>query len=228
MPWLPELFSAPEVARVLDHRRRDELLAVPYFVGLIDGRIEALRDSFAGEPEVHDPIRGRVKGARAFEAFMAGTRDRLMQRDVEVEDVGHVVTRERGFEEVVLHLDGEDGRFALPFAVVADRLPDRRIIELRLYHGQAHRPPLLQPDPELRLPDVVAEHQRALAADGVTLEACAIVDDGHTYALECNVAQPEPQAALAVHVRDAGGGLAAVRTYGLGNPARRAQPWKAA
>ena len=67
----------------------------------------------------------------------------LAQRNVSVEDVEHVVTERRGFEEVVLHLDGETGRVDLPVAIVADRQPDGRIDELRIYSQQlaADRPP---------------------------------------------------------------------------------------
>jgi len=227
MPWLPELFSAPELERVLEGRRLEELAAVPYFAGLLVGRLNALSDSFAGEPELHDPVRGRVRGTRAFERFAARTHDWMAQRNVSIEDVGHIVHEQQGFEEVILHFDGEDGMDAEPFAIAGDRLPDGRIRELRLYYGAARRPPLLQPDPELRVPDVVGEYQRALAADGIALEPCAIVDDGHACVLECNVAGPAPQAGVAVHVRDPDGRLAAVRTYGLADRARRAGPWTA-
>ena len=59
----------------------------------------------------------------------------------------------------------------LPVAIVADLRADGRIEELRIYFSNwalggrhANRPPLLQPDPELRESDVVGEYQRALAA----------------------------------------------------------------
>jgi SnoaL-like domain len=38
---------------------------VPYYAGLLTGETDALIDSFAGEPQLHDPVRGRVKGALA-------------------------------------------------------------------------------------------------------------------------------------------------------------------
>ena len=71
MPWLPELFSAPVLERVLEERRRENLLAVPYFEGLLSGENRALIGSFAGEPELHHPGFGRVKGEAAFERFIA-------------------------------------------------------------------------------------------------------------------------------------------------------------
>jgi hypothetical protein len=167
MPWVPELFSAPALER-LEEKRRHELVAVPYFDGLMAAEPDALINSFAGEPELHHPVRGRIKGARAFEAIVGETNAWLRQRNVLAEDVEHVVTERRGFEEVVLHLDGETGRVELPVAIVADRQSDGRIVELRIYFSSwpltgchANRPPLLQPDPELRESDVVAEYQRA-------------------------------------------------------------------
>ena len=107
VPFVPELFSAPALAQLEDKRRLDELVAVPYFDGLMAGEPDALVGSFAGEPELHDPVRGRIKGTRAFEAFVSEMNAWIARRNVSVEDVEHVVTERRGFEEVVLHLDGE-------------------------------------------------------------------------------------------------------------------------
>ena len=171
VPFVPELFSAPALARLEDKWRPDELVAVPYFDGLMAGEPDALVGLFAAEPELHDPVRGRVKGTRAFKAFVTDLNGWIARRNVTVENVEHVVSERRGFEEVVLHLDGETGRVDLPLAIVADREADGRIDELRIYSStwpltgrHANRPPLLQPDPELRESDVVAEYQRALAA----------------------------------------------------------------
>ena len=150
VPFVPELFSAPALAKVEERQRLDELVAVPYFDGLMAGEPDALVESFAGEPELYDPVRGRVKGKRAFRAFVTETNAWLVRRNVSVEDVEHVVTEPSGFEEVVLHLDGETGRVDLPVAIVADRKADRRIEELRIYFStwqltgrHANRPPLL-------------------------------------------------------------------------------------
>ena len=184
MPWVPELFSAPALER-LEEERRHKLATVPYFAGLMAGEADALVESFAGEPELHHPLRGRIKGARAFEAFVAETNAWIAQRNISVEDVDHVVTEPRGFEEVVLHIDGET-RADLPVAIVADRHPDGRIDELRMYYSSwpltgrhANRPPLLQADPELRESDIVAEYQRALAAGDVDTIVAAFEPDGY-------------------------------------------------
>jgi SnoaL-like domain len=116
-------------------------------------------------------VRGRVRGAPAFAAYAAEASSWLKRHDVVVEDVEHVITQQRGFEEVVLHLDGAAGRIDLPLAIVGEFRTDGKIDELRLYFsnwalaGQhVNRPPLLQPDPQLREPDVVGDYQRALAA----------------------------------------------------------------
>jgi hypothetical protein len=186
MPWVPELFTEPVLQRLLDKRRRDELVAVPYFDGLMAGDPDALVESFAGEPELHDPVRGRVKGVWAFEAFVTETNAWLRQHNVWVEDVEHVILKQRGFEEVVLHLDGDSAPVDLPVAIVADRRSDGRIDELRIYSSgwpltgrHANRPPLRQPDPELRQSDVVADYQRALAAGDVDGIVAAFEADGY-------------------------------------------------
>ena len=186
MPWLPELFSAPARAKLEDTRRRDELAGVPYFAGLIMGERAALIESFAGEPELHDPVRGRVRGVRAFEAFVSETNAWLARHNVSVEHVEQVVTERRGVEEVLLHLEDESGRLELPFAIVADRESDGRISELRIYSSSwpltgrhANRPPLLQPDPELRESDVVGDYQRALSAGDVDAILASFEPDGY-------------------------------------------------
>ena len=190
MPWAPELFAAPALQRILDQRRRDALAAVPYFDGFLAGDPEPLVESFAGEPEVHDPVRGRVKGAAAFRAFAAETSAWLRDHHASVEDVEHAVLTRHGFEEVVLHLDGDGdgGPVHLPVAVVADRRDDGRIEELRVYFtqepmgGQLSRPPLLQPDPALlvsgSLPDSVASYVRAFAAGDIGRIVAAFEPDG--------------------------------------------------
>jgi SnoaL-like domain len=186
MPWLPELFTAPAQQQLLDKQRRDELLFVPYFDGLLTGQVDALVESFAGEPQLHTPVRGRVKGVRAFEAFITETNEWLAQRNALFEDVERVITEQRGFEEVLLRLDGETGRVDLTHALVADHSADGRLEELRIYFSSwpltgrhATRPPLLQPDPELRESDVVAEYQRALAAGDVDAILAAFEPDGY-------------------------------------------------
>jgi hypothetical protein len=186
VPWVPELFSAPALARLLGKRRRDELVAVPYFYGLMAGELDALIESFAGEPELHHPIRGRIKGTRAFEQYLTDTTTWFEQRNVSVEDVDRVITEPRGFEEVVLHLDGGTGRIDLPVAIVADHQSGGRIDELRMYYSSwpltghhANRPPLLQPDPELRESGVVAEYQGALAAGDVDAIVALFEPDGY-------------------------------------------------
>jgi SnoaL-like domain len=174
MPWIPELFSEPVLERLREKRELERLEAVPYYDGLMSGEHDALIRSFAGEPVLHDPLHGRVMGARAFGAYVADLHDWLTQRNISFADVEDVVTAEHGFEEVVLHLDGESGRVDVPVAIVADRRSDGRLHELRVYHSlwpvtgrHVHRPPMLQRDPDIRASDVVAEYQDALAAGEV-------------------------------------------------------------
>jgi SnoaL-like protein len=170
VPWIPELFSAP-VLEQWQERRRAAVVDVPYFDGLMTGEMDALIGSFAAEPELQHPVRGRIRGRRAFEAHVAETMAWFAERNVSVENVQLLVTEPHGVEEVVLHLDGASGRVEVPVAIVVEHRPHGRLGELRMYFSgwplngrHATRPPLLQRDPELRLPDVVGEYQRALAA----------------------------------------------------------------
>ncbi len=187
MPFVPELFSAPTLVRIEEEKRQHDLVAVPFFDGLMAGEPDALVDSFAGVPELHDPVQGRVKGERAFRAFTSEMGSWLRQHNASVEEVGHAITERHGFEEVVLHSGDQDGRVDLPFAIVADRRSDGRIEELRLYYDSrplagphGRRPPLLQADPELREPEVVGEYRRALAGGDVGATVAAFEPDGYT------------------------------------------------
>jgi hypothetical protein len=185
MPFTPELFSAPTLQR-LESRRQHELAKVPFFDGLMAGEPDALVKSFAVVPEVYDPIRGRVKGTRAFQAFASEMSSWLRQRDFSVEDVDHLIAKRHGFEEVILHFDGHSGRIDLPVVIVADLRSDGRIEELRIYFSNlglaghhVHRPPLLQPDPELLASDVVGDYQRALAAGDLDAIVATFEPDGY-------------------------------------------------
>jgi SnoaL-like protein len=186
MPWLPELFSAPVLARIQAEREQEQLASVPYFDGFIAGEFDAMVESFAGEPEVHHPVRGRIRGTRAFVTLVNETNAWLRQHHASIEDVERVVATRHGLEEVVLHLETETRRVDLPVAIVADKQSDGRLNELRIYFSSwpltghhAIRPPLLQPDPELRGSDVMAEYQGALSAGDVDAIVAAFEPDGY-------------------------------------------------
>jgi hypothetical protein len=173
MPWAPELFSARVLAR-LEEQRQHKLVDVPLWDGLMTGELDALIGSFAGQPEVHHPVRGRIRGAQEFGAFVTELNAWFGRLHVSVEEVDGVAAQRHGFDEVILHVDGTTGRIGLPVATVADKRFDRRIKELRMYYSSwpltgrhATRPPLLQPDPALRESDVVADYQDALASGDV-------------------------------------------------------------
>ena len=186
MPWLPELFSAPALAK-LEEKAQHELVTVPFFDGLMAGEPDALVESFAGEPELHHPVRGRIRGARAFEAYVIETKAWLSRAQ----------HHGRGRRRTSSTSDAALGRWFSTSTVrpdesifrsrnVADREPDGRIDELRIYYSSwpltgrhANRPPVLQPDPELRESDVVADYQRALAAGDVDAIVAAFEPDGY-------------------------------------------------
>src|SRR5947199_3379761 len=106
MPWAPELFSAPALAR-LEEKRRQKLVVVQYFDGLMTGELGPLIGSFAGEPELHHPIRGRIRGARAFETYFDEMQAMFRRRIASVEDVDRALVKGHGFEETIVHFDGD-------------------------------------------------------------------------------------------------------------------------
>ena len=130
-----------------------------------------MRSFAAGHPVLDDHRVGHVAGARRLRAFVNGTADWLRERDAVVENVALTNTPTRTVEEVVVRLLADDGvRVELPVAIVSDRNPDRTLKAVRAYHsmwpltgGHQSREKLLPRDPDVAVPDVVGEYQRALA-----------------------------------------------------------------
>ena len=186
MPWVPELFTRRRCGAYCDQRRRDRFVTVPFFDGLLAGEMDALVGSFAGEPELHHPVRGRIKGYGRSRRIARETQAWLTKRNVSVDDVAahrRRATRLRG-GAAALRPSLRAGQRSV--AVVSDRQTDGRIDELRMYFSSwpitgrhANRPPLLQRDPELRESDVVAEYQRALAAGDVDAIVATFEPDGY-------------------------------------------------
>ena len=95
------------------------------------GELDALIGSFAGTPEVHHPVRGRIRGAQEFGAFVTELNAWFGRLHLSIEEVDDVAAQRHGFDEVILHVDGATGRIGLP-----------------LTRRHATRPPLQQPDLE--------------------------------------------------------------------------------
>jgi hypothetical protein len=190
LPWMPEAFTAPiaEARRAEDVARVND--AIAYYEGVLAGEPDALIRSFAGQPRVDDPRAGHIEGAEELRTFVSETANWLRERDAVVENVALTLTQSRTVEEVVLHLLADDsGRVELPVAIVSDRNSDRTLKTIRIYHsmwpltgGHQVREPLLPPDPNIMVPDVVGEYQRALAAGD--LEAVLATYEEDAYARE--------------------------------------------
>src|SRR5215212_6321266 len=133
MPWAPELFSTPALEAITEKSRFERLSFVPFFDGLMTGETDALIGSFAGEPELHHPVRGRIKGVRALERYANETKAWLEERSGTVEDVNVILTPRGGAEEVLIHVDSGQGRVALPMAVAGEHDENNRFAELRVY-----------------------------------------------------------------------------------------------
>lgn len=185
MPWAPELFTAPAL-QSLEEKRRRKFDTVPFFDGILTGEVDALIGSFAGEPELYHPVRGRIRGKRAFEAYVRDTQEWLTERNCAIDEVLTIHAKSHGAGEAILHLDGGETQVDLPVAVAADRERHGRLVELRVYYSSwpltarhANRQPVLQPDPKLRKPDVVGDYQRALSAGDVDAIMATFEPDGY-------------------------------------------------
>lgn len=183
MPWSPDFFAAEFLAERAREQPDAPLAPIRYFDGILADDVDALVRSFAGEPEVHDPVRGRIKGEAAFRRYVEETSAALRASNATIENVDLVITADRSVEEVVLSTDGPNGRVDLPVALVGDSGPSG-LLEIRIYYstwpltgGHAIRPPLLQPDPDLRETGAVADYQRALAAGDLEATLAAFEPD---------------------------------------------------
>lgn len=246
MPWIPEFFSAPVLERV-QSQAADVRAAepVPYFAGVMSGETDALVRSFAGDPELHHPLRGRVRGRRGFEEFVRRTNEWLTERSGVIGDVDRLITPSRGIEQTMLTIDGDLGRVDVPVAIAADRGEAGRILELRIYYSEYQRAlaagdaeaivATFEPDAYFREPaggayvhrgreELLALYRLFFSnGGGVGLEHCTLTDDGRSCALEYNVvqwgrAQLRPEAGLAVYARGATGKLASARIYDDSDP----------
>jgi hypothetical protein len=187
---MPEVFTAPISEARHAEGEAPSNDAIAYYEGILAGQPDALVRSFAGQPRINDPRVGYVEGVRQLHAFVSGTADWLRERDAIVENVALTLTESRTVEEMVLHLLADDGgRVELPVAIVSDRNPDRTVKAIRVYHsmwpltgGHRVREPLLPRDPNIVVPDVVGEYQRALAAGD--LEAMMATYEEDAYARE--------------------------------------------
>ncbi|HET7459959.1 MAG TPA: nuclear transport factor 2 family protein [Longimicrobium sp.] len=144
-----------------------------YFRALAAGDAAAIRALFAGEPVLDDPLSGRVDAA-GLEAHVAAAQKLFTGATVHYGPAGLVETPERVVSHGQLVGRGQGGALVLPCACVWERAADGGLRELRAYWSPAavkeqrgERAPILPPRDDLALPDAVARHLRALAADDV-------------------------------------------------------------
>lgn len=143
-----------------------------YFRALLAGDAAAIRALFAGEPVLDDPLSGRVDAA-GLDAHVAAARALFEGATVYYAPAALVETPERVVSHGQMVGRGPAGVVALPCACVWERA-DGGLRELRAYWSPAslreqrgERAPVVEPRDGLGLPDAVAGHLRALAADDV-------------------------------------------------------------
>lgn len=155
-----------------------------YYPSLLDGDTDVTHALFGGRGDVRDPW-GNVTEPEFY--MWAGARHIwLYLQKASLEDVRTTRSGSRACVEYILHFLLKNRKVALPLAVVGEE-DGERLVRVRVYHSMFpifgmhdNRWPILQADPELVLPDVIATYQHALAkgdVDGVlgTLEPDAVV-----------------------------------------------------
>lgn len=157
--------------------------AARYLELLVAGRVEAVAALFAGEPQVDDPLVGRVRGRAELARLVRHGHGWLDEAAATVEPLAEARTDQRAVAEATLSLALERGDVDLPVCVVAD-LADGLATALRVYHstwplsgGHALRPQLL-PGRDLHLPAPVDAYQAALAAGDVDAVVACFEPEG--------------------------------------------------
>jgi hypothetical protein len=183
MPWAPEIAIGSAYA-ARHQQLRERRATIPFYDGVQQLDADALLGSWAGEPDLDDPRHGRVRGADAFREWVAEAKRWLADEQASTRAVDLIVTARRTVEEVALDLTIEGERRELPVAVVAERTDRGLLTAVRIYHslwpltgGHEVRAPLLQRDPELTMPDVIGEYQRALANGDLEAILATYTDD---------------------------------------------------
>jgi len=145
-----------------------------YFRALLAGDAAGIRALFAGEPALDDPLSGRVDGG-GLDAHLAAAKTLFAGGTAHYAPEGLVETPERVVSHGQIVGQASGGPVVLPCACVWERAADGGFRELRAYWSPAavkerrgERAPIVEPREDLPLPDVVAQHLRALAADDVT------------------------------------------------------------
>lgn len=82
---------------------------MPFHADLLTGDHDRLARLFAGEPDVDDPLHGRVRGREAFARYADELRRWLGERDAVVEPVATIASGARSVEEVVHCTATDDG-----------------------------------------------------------------------------------------------------------------------
>jgi hypothetical protein len=179
MPWLLQssTLTANVEGRALDHPY------VPFYEGILEMTSEELLASWGDQPDLNEPRSKGVEGADAFVRWAAQTREWLVGADAATRPVYLIVTPTRMVEEVVIDLTIDGERRELPVAIVAEH-NSLGLTAIRVYHsmwplirGHLVRSPLLHPNPNITIPDVVGDYQRALAAGDLEGILAAYQDD---------------------------------------------------
>ena len=163
-----------------------------YLPMLLAGDLAGLTAGFVGEPQLDDPLAGRVAGTAAFERFAAERRAWLEERGARVQALRTTRNAQRTVVENLLHLTlpaapaGQSAAVSLPVGVVGVHGDDGWLTAIRVYHSLwpligAHRvrPALLPPDPAQHVAGIVMDYQRALAIGDVAAIVNTFEPDGY-------------------------------------------------
>jgi hypothetical protein len=171
-------------------------LADVYVCALVEGSLEALSRRLGNRATIDDPVFGRASTLSSIDPLLEKVSSRFREGNATYRHVASATGVDRDVSEGIVHLRAPaaaGGESDLPIAVVAERRRLREI-ELRVYYASGSpqrrvRPPLLSPDEDVPVPQIVAHVLDALRIGAVERVLSAFEEGsrwvdphGHTHA----------------------------------------------
>jgi hypothetical protein len=183
-----------------------------YFPALLDGALGPLTTRLGQRATVEEPMFGRAVGLTALEGLLKSVEEWLAKSQATYDRGQFTTGIDRDLAEGILNLKLDGKKVELPVAVVAERRRSREV-DVRVYYStalvsgkKATRAPIVQPSPDVMVPELVKDHLEALKRGDIDA-ALACFETGAVLREANNTAHGQTQGGIrAYYARVASGG----------------------